>query len=185
MGGNVNSVWAEHKELKQHIIKIENAAAKTSLFTQEKGIYQPVLENAQHYIDMNRAVQVLGAERLQKYHIRNSQEEMDDLVREHASRSGYVAKLDEKEKKRVSVRRTPRHDWVRGIHIFRRNRRNCWRRETALRQMSRQTGWICCGSLLLEMSLRWIRKTAARFCPWRHFCAKEQNLRNASKIVIR
>ncbi|MCI7131070.1 MAG: hypothetical protein MSA09_11100 [Lachnospiraceae bacterium] len=100
MGDNVNSVWAEHKELKQHIIKIENAAAKTSLFTQEKGIYQPVLENAQHYIDMNRAVQVLGAERLQKYHIRNSQEEMDDLVREHASRSGYVAKLDEKEKKR-------------------------------------------------------------------------------------
>lgn len=100
MGDNVNSVWAEHKQLKQHIIKMENAAAKTSLFTPQKGIYQPVLENAQHYIDMNMAVQVLGAERLQKYHIRNSQEEMDDLVQEHARRSEYVTKLDEKEQKK-------------------------------------------------------------------------------------
>ena len=101
MGGNVNSVWAEHKELKQHIIKMENAAAKKSLLTQQKDVFQPILEDAQRYIDKNRAVQVLGAERLQKYHIRNSQEEMDELVQEHARRSEYVTKLDEKEEKKI------------------------------------------------------------------------------------
>ena len=31
MGGNVNSVWAEHKELKQHIIKMEDQVRKTHL----------------------------------------------------------------------------------------------------------------------------------------------------------
>ena len=42
MGGNVNSVWAEHKELKQHIIKMEGQVEKKTLQTRD--IYQPMMD---------------------------------------------------------------------------------------------------------------------------------------------
>lgn len=42
MGDNVNSVWAKHKELKQHIIKMEGQVEKKTLQTRD--IYQPMMD---------------------------------------------------------------------------------------------------------------------------------------------
>ena len=67
MGDNVNSVGAKHKELKQHIIKMENQVRNAHL--QAKDIYQPMLDHSKNkVIPVLRGAEMMGLYELRQYH---------------------------------------------------------------------------------------------------------------------
>ena len=102
MGGNVNSVWAEHKELKQHIIKMEDQVRKTHL--QAKDIYQPILDHTKNIvIPVLRATQMMGLSELRQYHMERAEKNLDVEVEKDMYLPDYMSTLNEESKKK-SVR---------------------------------------------------------------------------------
>lgn len=103
MGDSVNSVWEEHKELKQHIMKMEHDAATPKMKGME--FFEPITSYTQKYAGMLESAQVLGVQTLQKYKV--TQGELDQLRSEdenfNRDLSEYHQDLNKKEKKR-SVR---------------------------------------------------------------------------------
>ena len=78
MGDNVNSVWAKHKELKQHIIKMEGQVEKKTLQTRD--IYQPMMDYSKKSITALKGVGMLDLSELKQYQMdKINKEELGNL----------------------------------------------------------------------------------------------------------
>ena len=131
MGDNVNSVWAKHKELKQHIIKMENQVRNAHL--QAKDIYQPMLDHSKNkVIPVLRGAEMMGLYELRQYH--TDRIATTDLTGMEAVTQlpNYMSTLNEESQKRAFVRKRPQRGWGRDIVTFLSLRRNCWRQKSAL-----------------------------------------------------
>lgn len=99
--GNVNSVWADKRQLKKDITKIESSATGE---VHKKDRYPVMSDLARHSVSMQttitREAQVLGADRLRKYHVVQSQEDLESMEQEQATLDKNLEKLNEEAKKK-------------------------------------------------------------------------------------
>ena len=98
MGGNVNSVWAEHKKLKQHIIKMEGQVEKKTLQTRD--IYQPMMDYSKKSITALKGVGMLGLSELKQYQMDKINKEELGILEEHAQLNEDIFKQNEESKKK-------------------------------------------------------------------------------------
>lgn len=98
MGDNVNSVWAKHKELKQHIIKMEGQVEKKTLQTRD--IYQPMMDYSKKSITALKGVGMLGLSELKQYQMDKINKEELGNLEEHAQLKEDIFKQNEESKKK-------------------------------------------------------------------------------------
>ena len=97
MGGNVNSVWAEHKQLKKDIRKMESSATGT---VHKKDRYQAMADLEAHTASMAKRMQHMGEDRLRRFQMEGMSEQLTTgLEQEQAQLNQNIVKLNEKEKK--------------------------------------------------------------------------------------